>query len=249
VEPPKPEPIVEPPKPEPIVEPPKPEPKKKLSKKELKKLAKKKQKKKSTTPVPEPPKEEVTPLPTQPPKPTPEPELEPSVELTPTPIAPKSELEPEPGLTPLPTLEKQPEFSPLPNKPGPNAPIPTQVLTANPVVSDKGILAAPKPAPEPVAAEAPSEDLASKRVVDLIGPKDVWFNLGIDIQLSESNEQIALALALANDNLKRFVKFHRVLFEVLKLASIFRKKGSSPAHENDKNEILKKIDAWKFELK
>ena len=205
-----------------------------------------------TTPVPKPvytpPKDEITPLPTPLPKLVPEP----TEDLTPTPIAPKPIVESDIGLSPLPTIKKQPEFSALPNKPGLHAPIPTPVLTSNPVVSEQGITAAPKPTPEPVAREAPpatSEDLASQKVINLIGPQDVWHNLGIDIQLSEMNEQIALSLALANDNLKRFVKFHKVLFEILKIASIFRKKGNSVAHDNDKNEILKKIDSWKFELK
>lgn len=231
-----PEPIPEP-EPEPIKEPepiPEPEPIRELEP--------------VITPVPKPvytpPKNEITPLPKPIPKPT--------EDLTPTPTAPKPIVESDIGLSPLPMREKQPEFSVLPSKPGLQAPIPTPVLTSNSVVSEKGITAAPKPIPEPVKSKAPpatAEDLTSQRVIDLIGPQDVWHNLGIDIQLSEMNEQIALSLALANDNLKRFIKFHKVLFEVLKLASVFRKKGASPAHENDKNEILKKIDSWKFELK
>ncbi|MGV9171343.1 MAG: hypothetical protein ACOC35_02075 [Promethearchaeia archaeon] len=59
-----------------------------------------------------------------------------------------------------------------------------------------------------------------------------------------------MSLNSASKSLKNFVKFHKVLFELLNKASEFRRKGpDEPVDDGDKMGLLSKIDNWKLEIR
>lgn len=197
-----------------------------------------------------------------------EPEPEPPSE-TPKPItAPKQEyVEETPKLTPTPKLEKE-SITPAPKVPAKLAPkLEAPKLTApklhapkapssmKKVVDESGLTPVPKPpAEEEVERQkevaASHSESAEQKVANVMGPQDVWHNLIIDVKNAKSNEQMALSLGNANDQLKHFIRFHKVLFELLKTASAIRKAGTQNEPTQEEREVLlKQIDAWKFELR
>ncbi len=94
------------------------------------------------------------------------------------------------------------------------------------------------------------ENLSDQRELHLTNPEDVWNNLIFTIKESQNCEQIAYSLALTNDNLRRYIKFHKILFEIITLASEYRQKGKNRILNNsEKTELIKKIENWKVELK
>ena len=108
----------------------------------------------------------------------------------------------------------------------------------------------PTPSPAPPAQQENLDALAQQRIHNIMGIQDVWHNLIIDVKLSQTNEHIALSLGLANDYLKQFIKFHKVLFEILKVASEYRRKGpDQPVSPEEKEHLLKTIENWKFQLR
>ncbi len=186
------------------------------------------------TPVPKPKEEEVltTPVPkpiasaTSNPTTASEPLSKEKPELTPTPEPPKDDLTPTPE---PPKIKSEP-------------------ILKEGIESIEGLSPMPKP-PIEEAEEVTKTEPEEERITNIMGPQDVWYNLIIEIKGAPTNEQIALSLGIANNHLKRFVKFHKVLFELLKMASQFRKKGVKlePSPE-DKATILENIDTWKIAL-
>ena len=72
----------------------------------------------------------------------------------------------------------------------------------------------------------------------------------IDLKEAKNYENIAVSLGLANEYLKQFVKFHKVLFEILKVASEYRRKGPQESvTDEERDHLLKIIDGWKFQLR
>lgn len=175
--------------------------------------------------------------------------------LTPLPQATvKSEL----NLTPLPKFEQKSVIAPsseIPkSKPEPPKTLPQKSEPES--GTKKGLTPMPTPPKaitEPTLINAPKGELgaiAQQKIADLKGPLDIWNNLEVDVKNSQTNEEIALALGFANDTLKSFVRFHKVLFEILKTASDYRKRGPNviPTDE-EKAQIIKKIASWKLDLR
>ncbi|MHA1294189.1 MAG: hypothetical protein ACTSQJ_16170 [Promethearchaeota archaeon] len=209
-------------------------------------------------PAPEPAPISV-PEPAPEPAPTsiPEPAPEPAPTSAPEPTLANS-LESKPTLTPVPKLESKPALTPVPESPitDKSSESISIIESQTKITNDSGLTPRPEP-PKPkiehTAIEpqiTPQQTTAGQRILNLRGPQDIWHNLAIDISESQTNEQIALSLGLANDNLKRFIRFHKVLFEILKTASEFRRKGmQTPPSNEDKAILLSKIENWKFELR
>ncbi len=164
-------------------------------------------------------------------------------------------LEQSPGLTPVPKFGAKGFLSPVPADPakikGTPAPVAPIAIEPKPV-EKPGFTPMPSHPKSGAGAEAQLsvEAPPTPRVVEIRGVQDVWQNLSTDIKESETYEQAAQSLGFANENLKRFVRFHKVLFELLKLASDYRRKGGNNSiGSEEKDAIIKKIDAWKFELR
>ncbi len=213
-------------------------------------------------PTPEP-IPEITPEPEFIPEPEPIPEItpEPIPELTPRPAPPLPDLD----MTPPPKFEPAPElreptapiakpppveggFTPRP-VPKPGVSVPAMMPRNNPIFASRPL----PPKPSDIATTYQAEAKPAKedeKIPDPKGPSDVWHNLTIDIRKSQSNEEVAISLAQANDHLKRFVKFDKVLFKILKLAGGYRRKGTiGKPNEEEKNDIIKEIENWKIEFK
>lgn len=92
----------------------------------------------------------------------------------------------------------------------------------------------------------PLEKIPEKKM-NLQNTDDVFYNLMIDIDLSENYKQLGSNIRLAADFLKQFVKFHKVLFDMLKVASDTNKEKGRLSKEY-KNEIKQKIEEWKKEV-
>jgi predicted ATP-grasp superfamily ATP-dependent carboligase len=78
---------------------------------------------------------------------------------------------------------------------------------------------------------------------------EIWQSLSKNIKNSTTNEDIAQSLAQANDHLKRFVKFDKVLFKLLKLAQGYRRKGIiGKPNDKEKAELVKLMANWVTEF-
>ncbi|MHA1149865.1 MAG: hypothetical protein ACTSR8_16640 [Promethearchaeota archaeon] len=229
------------------------------------------------TTAPAPPKPEPTPTaPTPTTAPTP-PKPEPTP-TAPTPTTAPTPLEPEPTLTPVPKFEPKTSLIPTPKKSEvksePILPEPVSEITASkprltptPVLK-AGKSTAPKLQPKTSLPPVPKKPQQPKEVSQVQSPspapapidyqrkqningiQDVWYNLQIDVKEAKNYENIAVSLGLANEYLKQFVKFHKVLFEILKVASEYRRKGQNEEVSNEEREhLLKIIESWKFQLR
>ena len=181
-------------------------------------------------------------------------------ELTPTPPPPLPDLDitPPPKFEPAPELSSQPIITesppPVENSITP-APVPQSRISVPAMVTPNtsGWSSSPlPPKPSDIIAlqkiDKPKSD--DEKIPDPKGPSDVWHNLKIDVRASSSNEDIALSLAQANDHLKRFVKFDKVLFKILKLAGGYRRKGTiGKPNDEEKEDIVKEIENWKIEFR
>lgn len=148
--------------------------------------------------------------------------------LTPTPV-------PKAGVTPAPKLDPKPALTPTPKKP---AVIPPPFQNSTPIIEKTA------PTSQPTTTES------TQRIQNINGIQDIWHNLTIDIKESQNYENIAMSLGLANEYLKQFIKFHKVLFEILKVASEYRRKGQAEAvSKEEKEHLLKLIEGWKFQLR
>jgi hypothetical protein len=224
------------------------------------------------TPAPAPPSEpilettpESVPEPTLEPETIPEPLPEsipdPIHELTPTPPPPLPDLD----ITPPPKFEAAPELAeqaaPIASPPPVEgsltpAPVPQSGVSVPAMMpnSNPGFMSSPlPPKPSEIAATQQVEESSpakDEKIPDPKGPSDVWHNLEIDVMASVTNEDIALSLAQANDHLKRFVKFDKVLFKILKLAGGYRRKGTiGKPNDEEKADIIKEIGNWRIEFK
>ena len=103
---------------------------------------------------------------------------------------------------------------------------------------------------EPSIPTTEEGQLESQRITPVRGISDVWHNLQIDIKLSKTNEDVAECLNVASRTLKNFVKFHKILFEILNKASEFRRKGpNEPVDDDSRLALLNKVENWKMELR
>ncbi len=185
---------------------------------------------------------------------TPVPKFETKGFITPLPDHSKIKSNPTP-VSPISTEPKSMEKSKFTPMPVAINPTPVTTISVEPKPAEKSGFT-PMPAPPKAQSGAGTanqqtiETPATPRVAEVRGVQDVWQNLVLDIKESETYEQASYSLGLANDNLKKFVRFHKVLFEVLKLASDYRRKGgNTPIITEDKEVILKKVESWKFELR
>jgi len=179
------------------------------------------------------PHEKPTPIPT--PKSVPESDII----LTPVPKL-KQSIEVDTGLTPVPKLAPKLEVSSKSQqeiKPQAIAEIPIKT------VADENLtpkLEQKKKIKEPLKK-------IPEKILNIQNTDDIFYNFMIDIDLSENNQTLASIIKLTSDLLKTFVKFHKVLFDMIKVASnVNREKGELT--EEFKNNIKKKAEEWKKEL-
>jgi len=86
-----------------------------------------------------------------------------------------------------------------------------------------------------------------EKILNMQNTDDIFHNLMIDIDLSENHQQLGSIIKLTSDLLKTFVQFHKVLFDMIKVASnVNRKKGELTVEF--KNSIKKKAEEWKKKL-
>ncbi len=182
---------------------------------------------------------------------TPVPKLEKSAEkpadLTPVPkfngkIKTSSKPQQEVSAQEIPTEEMTP-FSKIADKTKPESlePITTEIQIKPEIKEDLFQKIEPEKKTEETIEEIPE-----KKVI-LRNTDDVFNNLMIDIDLSESFRQLGSTIRLATDFLKQFVKFHKVLFDMLKVASDTNREKGRLTKEY-KNKIKQKISEWKREV-
>jgi len=178
------------------------------------------------------PHEKPTPIPT--PKSVPESDII----LTPVPKL-KQSIEVDTGLTPVPKLAPKLEVSSKSQQE-----IKPQEVTLEEMTSELKDLA-PKLEQKKKIKE-PLKKIPEK-ILNIQSSDDIFYNLIIDIDLSENHQQLGSIIKLTSDLLKTFVKFHKVLFDMIKVASnVNREKGELT--EELKNNIKKKAEEWKKEL-
>jgi len=216
-------------------------------------------------PAPEPveafePEPESEPEPASEPVPAYEPENRTEPVISPVPKPPEPILSPESEvMTPAP---KRPDLKSLPkrpeNKPQPEiapAPVPSPAPEA-PSSTKSELPPVPKPPEETLQEKEPeptpelseeAQELAAQRIMKLTSKEDVFHNLLIDIDISQNYRQIGVSLKLASDLLKQFIKFHKVLFEMLRLASTVNREIGDISDEY-REEIKTKIEEWKEQL-
>jgi hypothetical protein len=164
------------------------------------------------------------------------------------------------GLTPMPkpqTPQPQPEHPKIPVEPEETkeqaASLPTEQqsdISPTPQMQSNPTTATEQQEKESSAPATEEEQLESQRITPVRGISDVWHNLQIDIKLSKTNEDIAECLNVASRTLKNFVKFHKILFEILNKASEFRRKGpNEPVDDDSRLALLNKVENWKMELR
>lgn len=90
------------------------------------------------------------------------------------------------------------------------------------------------------------EKIPEKRI-NLQNTDDVFYNLMIDIDLSENFKQLGSNIRLAAEFLKQFVKFHKVLFDMLKTASDTNKQKGDLTKEY-KEKIKQRVKDWGREI-
>lgn len=179
-------------------------------------------------------------LPREQPPPTPPlkgiPELD--ISLTPVPKL-KQSIAVDTGLTPIPKLTPKLETSSKSQQE-----IKLQEVTFEEMTSELKDLA-PKLEQKKKIKE-PLKKIPEK-ILNIQSSDDIFYNLMIDIDLSENHQQLGSIIKLTSDLLKTFVKFHKVLFDMIKVASnVNREKGELTVEL--KNSIKKKAEEWKKEL-
>ncbi|MBA7680162.1 hypothetical protein ES703_88472 [subsurface metagenome] len=179
-------------------------------------------------------------LPREQPPPTPPlkgiPELD--ISLTPVPKL-KQSIPVDTGLTPIPKLTPKLETSSKSQQE-----IKLQEVTLEEMTSELKDLA-PKLEQKKKIKE-PLKKIPEK-ILNIQSSDDIFYNLMIDIDLSENHQQLGSIIKLTSDLLKTFVKFHKVLFDMIKVASnVNREKGELTVEF--KNSIKKKAEEWKKEL-
>ena len=153
------------------------------------------------------------------------------------------------GFTPIPKLKKSTEVStsltPVPKF---NGKLKTFSKSQQKVTPQEVPLEETTPISKtPAKAEIESLEKIPEKKMNLQSTDDVFYNLLIDIDLSENFTQLGTNIRVAADFLKQFVKFHKVLFDMLKVASdTNREKGGLTKEYKD--EIKQKIKEWKREV-
>ena len=173
-----------------------------------------------------------------PPTPTPKGIPESDISLTPVPKL-KQSIAVDTGLTPIPKLTPKLETSSKSQQE-----IKPQEVTLEEMTSELKDLA-----PKLVQKKKIKEPLKKipEKILNIQSSDDIFYNLMIDIDLSENHQQLGSIIKLTSDLLKTFVKFHKVLFDMIKVASkINREKGELTVEF--KNSIKKKAEEWKKEL-
>ncbi len=179
-------------------------------------------------------------LPREQPPPTPTPKGIPELDISLTPVPKlKQSIAVDTGLTPIPKLTPKLETSSKSQQE-----IKPQEVTLEEMTSELKDLA-PKLEQKKKIKE-PLKKIPEK-ILNIQSSDDIFYNLMIDIDLSENQQQLGSIIKLTSDLLKTFVKFHKVLFDMIKVASnVNREKGELTVEF--KNSIKKKAEEWKKEL-
>lgn len=164
--------------------------------------------------------------------------LESDISLTPVPKL-KQSIAVDTGLTPIPKLTPKLEESSKSQQE-----IKPQEVTLEEMTSELKDLA-PKLEQKKKIKE-PLKKIPEK-ILNIQSSDDIFYNLMIDIDLSENHQQLGSLIKLTSDLLKTFVKFHKVLFDMIKVASNVNR-GKGELTVEFKNSIKKKAEEWKNEL-
>ena len=179
-------------------------------------------------------------FPREQPPPTPPPKGIPELDISLTPVPKlKQSIAVDTGLTPIPKLTPKLETSSKSQQE-----IKPQEVTLEEMTSELKDLA-----PKLVQKKKIKEPLKKipEKILNIQSSDDIFYNLMIDIDLSENHQQLGSIIKLTSDLLKTFVKFHKVLFDMIKVASkVNREKGELTVEL--KNSIKKKAEEWKKEL-